>query len=157
RIHSMLFQQRCTFGVWVRGLWSLWRKLLKVHADGKGPDHGEVFVSLDREMFPVNPGFQSTVDGLQEVVAVGLNGEADQVRSQQSIEQLTLPWADTESFRIGPRNMPKDRHTRVGTFFLNQPRYERKVIVLHQHYRMFDSTHFLQNGRCKLSIDLLIV
>src|SRR5690242_11778634 len=45
RFHSMFFQQRGPFRVWVGGLWHLWRKLLKVHTDGKGPDHGEVFVA----------------------------------------------------------------------------------------------------------------
>ena len=42
--------------------------------------------------------------------------KADQIGAQKSIENLALPGANAKSLRIGPRNMPEDRHTGVGPF-----------------------------------------
>ena len=69
-------------------------------------------------MFPVDARFQSSVHRLQEVVAVRLDMKADQVRSQQSVDQLALPGADRKRLGIRPWDMPENRHARVRPFFL---------------------------------------
>ena len=48
-----------------------------------------------------------------------LNVEADEVRAQQAVQQLTLPRANAEGFRIRPGNMPEDGHARVGMLGLD--------------------------------------
>ena len=55
-----------------------------------------MLVALDREVFPVNFGFEYVVHGIQEVVAVCLRMKADQVRSQQTVKQFPLPGTDAE-------------------------------------------------------------
>jgi len=49
---------------------------------GKGFYHGAVFLAIDCEVLPINPRFQGAIHGLQEVRAVRLNVETDQVRAQ---------------------------------------------------------------------------
>ena len=46
--------------------------------------------------------------------------KADQIRAQQPVEQVALPWADAERFRVGPRDVPEDGHARVGPLVLDQ-------------------------------------
>jgi hypothetical protein len=58
-----------------------------------------------------------------------LNMESDQIRSEHAIQQLLLPGAYAEGFRVGPGNVPKQRDARVGPRFLEHSRQERKVVI----------------------------
>ena len=87
---------------------------------------------VDRKPLPLNAAFEHLVHGVEEVVAVRLDLEADQVGAQQAVQQFALPGADSERLGIGPGNVPEDRHARVGTQLLHQPRQQREVVVLHQ-------------------------
>ena len=62
------------------------RRFLKVHADGEWADAGEVAASIDRKPLPLDARLESTVDGLQKIVAMRLNVEPDQVRAQQPLQ-----------------------------------------------------------------------
>jgi len=42
--------------------------------------------TVDREPLPLNPAFERLVHGFEEVVAVLLDLETDQVRTQQAIQ-----------------------------------------------------------------------
>ena len=83
------------------------------HADRERPDQREVAVAVDREALPIDARFQRAVHGLQKVVAVRLDVEADQVGAQQAVEQFALPRADAEGLRIRPGDVPEDGDARI--------------------------------------------
>jgi hypothetical protein len=45
-----------------------------------------VILALDGEVLPVDAGFECAVDGAEEIVAVSLDVEADEVRAEQAVE-----------------------------------------------------------------------
>ena len=53
-----------------------------LHADRKWPHRGEPVTPADARLFVVDARFQYAIDRLQEVTAVGLDVETDQVRAQ---------------------------------------------------------------------------
>ena len=61
---------------------------------GNGRTEREMAAAVDREMLPVDARFQSAVHGVQEIVAVRLDVEADQIGAQHAVEQFALPGAD---------------------------------------------------------------
>ena len=85
-----------------------------------------------------------------------LNVETDQVRSQQPIQEFTLPRANSKAFGIGPRNVPEDGNPRIRTPLFDDPRQKRKVIVLHQHYWIVFPRDFFQHRGGELFIHGLI-
>jgi hypothetical protein len=66
------------------------------NTDREWEDGGSMLVALDREVFPVNFRLEYVVYCIQEVVAMGLGVKANQVGSQQTVEQLALPRTDAE-------------------------------------------------------------
>src|SRR5882724_2994914 len=84
-------------------------------------------------MFPVDARLEHAVHRFQEIVAMGLDMETNQVCSQQAFQQFTPPGTDAEGFRIRPGNMPEDGYTRVRPVQFNQPRQQSEVIILNQY------------------------
>src|SRR5881396_3180442 len=105
-------------------------------ADRKGLDGGHALAAGDREALPVNPRLERAVDRLEEVVAVVLRVEADEVGAQHPGEQLRLPGADREGLGVRPRDVPEDRHTGVGPLRLDERGQQREVVVLDQDERL---------------------
>jgi hypothetical protein len=97
------------------------------------------------------------IHGLQEVRAVGLNVEANQVRAQQSVYEFSLPGTNTECLRVRPRDMPEDCHARIGARLLNHPGQKREVIILGQQHRTVHALHLLQHRIGEPPVGRLIV
>ena len=53
--------------------------------------------------------------------------------------------------------MPKESHARIGPALLDQSGQQRKVIILHQHYRPDDVFHFFEQSIRELSVHFLIM
>ena len=113
--------------------------------------------ALHREVFPVDARFDNAVDRLQEVGAVRLNVEAEEIGAQQPVHQFALPRTNPERLRIRPGNMPEDGHARVGPALLDHSRQQGKVIILHQHDRAADVLHLFQQGVRELAVHFLIM
>ena len=86
------------------------------------------------------------VHGLQEVVAVVLGVEPEQVVAEHPVEQFVGPRADAERLRVGPRDVPELRHHQVRPRGLQQPRQEGEVVVLDEDERRA-ALRFLKHGR----------
>ena len=86
---------------------------LGIDADRIGPDAGRQPAAGHRKMLPVDLGFQRAVDGVQEVVAVVLDVEGQQVVAQQAVENFLLPGADAEHLGIRPGNVPELDHDQI--------------------------------------------
>src|ERR1035438_2531959 len=88
---------------------------------------------------------------------MGLNVEANQIRSQQAIDQFSLPRTDSKRFRVRPWYMPEDRNPRVRTRLLDHPGQEREMIILGQEYGTLQPFHFFQHRVGEASIRSLIM
>ena len=86
-----------------------------------------------------------------------LNVEANEVRAQQSFDQFALPGANPEHFRVGPGNVPENRHPGVGPDVFHHAWNERQVIVLRQENRGVHIRHLLQNGVGEALVDPLVL
>src|SRR6266567_8517328 len=53
--------------------------------------------------------------------------------------------------------MPEDSYASVGPALLNHSRQQRKMIILHQHHRLTDILHFLEQSVRKLPVHFLIM
>src|SRR5579871_4338360 len=96
---------------------------------------GVVIQTLHRGMIPVDARFNDAVDRLQEIRAMGLNVEPDQIGAEQAIYQISLPWTNPERLWIRPGDVPEDCDSRLRPLLLDHPREQREVIVLHQNDR----------------------
>ena len=85
-----------------------------------------------------------------------LRVKTNQVRPQQSVNQLTLPGTNSEHFRIRPRNMPENCYARIRTGFLHHSRQEREVIILRQQDGRFRAFHFIEHRIGKVPVGLLV-
>src|SRR5208282_4288928 len=106
--------------------------LVPLYADGVGTHSRLMPVAENGEVLPVGSRLQCPVDRSEKVVAVRLQMKTDAVCAQQSVDQLRLPRADAEGFRIGPGNVPEDGHTHAGTGTLDDLRQKSKVVILHE-------------------------
>src|SRR5213083_2849080 len=106
-------------------------------------------------MLPVNAGFQGAIDCLQEVGAMGLDMEADEVSTQQTIQQFALPRADRKGPPISARECAKKWRRVRPALFLYQAWQQPKVVVLGQKHRLFGAVHLLQDCLGKLPVCLL--
>ena len=156
RLHADFLQQRRLLLMRV-GLLLLLGDRGHDNADGKRPHHGHVVAAIHVPAVPLDARFQDAVHGLQEIVAVRLDMEPDQVRSQQSVEQLALPRTDAERFRVRPRDMPEHADARVRTALLDHPRQQREVIVLHDHDRLLHVAHLVPERVGELLVDALVL
>ena len=55
----------------------------------------------------IDARLDAAVDGFEEVVAVVLHVERQQIVAEQAVENLVLPRADAERFAVGPGNVPE--------------------------------------------------
>ena len=110
-----------------------------------------------RESLPVDARLERPVDGLEEVVAVVLRVEPDQVGAQHAGQQLGLPGADAEGLEVRPRDVPEDRHARVGALGLDERRQRREVIVLDEDQRRFGVLDLVQHRVGELAVHLQVV
>ena len=116
-----------------------------------------MLTAIDREVLPIDTGLQGAVHCFQKVVAMRLDVESDQVRSEHAVEQLALPGTDGERLGIGPGNVPENRHTRVGTPFLDHARQEGKVIILHEHGGARFTFHLVEESVGEFPVHGLVV
>ncbi len=116
-----------------------------------------MFVAFDGEALPVEPRLKRAVHRLQEIVAVRLHVETDQVGAQQPVQQFALPGADAERFRVRPRDVPEDRNPGIRPPLLDHARQQSEMIVLHKNHRVLSSGHLLQCGIGELAIHLLVL
>src|SRR5439155_678832 len=66
-------------------------------------DRGQLAAVGDSEHLPVDPGFQHTVDGVDEVVAVKLRVESEDARAQETVDRLLEARVDREMFTVSYR------------------------------------------------------
>ena len=85
------------------------------------------------------------------------NVEANQVRAQQPIEQLSLPRANAESLGIGPWNMPEDRHASLWPRRFHQLRKQSQVVVLDKNRGVGARRDLLKHRGGEFLVHLLVV
>ncbi len=124
---------------------------------GKRLHRRHVLAPGDREALPVDAGLDGALHRVQEVVAVVLGVEADEVGAQHAQEQLVLPRADREGLEVRPRDVPEDRGARVRALALDEPGQQREVIVLDQHHRRLGARDLLQHRGGELLVDRPVV
>ena len=103
-----------------------------------------VLTAHDGEAIPLDPSLDRPLHRLQEVVAVELRVEADEVGAEHAEQDLLLPGTDADGLEVRPRDVPEERDARVGPGLFHQPRQQREVIVLHEHDGLLDGLHLLQ-------------
>ena len=80
---------------------------LEIDADREWPHQSRMTAPVHLVPIVVNPCFDLAVDRIQEVLAVVMNVEAEQVVAQQSVKQLFSPREGPEDLAIGPGNVPE--------------------------------------------------
>jgi len=110
----------------------------KRHADGEGFHQGRVSLFVDAEPFPINPGFEGPVHSVEEIVAVELGVEPDEVCSEHAVKEVLLPGTDAEGFGIRPGDVPERGDACVGPFLFQEAGQEREMIILDQHTGFLD-------------------
>ncbi len=112
---------------------------------------------MDGEALPFDAGFKKAIHGVQKVAAMRLNVEADEIGSEQPVEQFLPPRADAERLRVGPRDVPEDGHAGVGSLGLDERRQPREVVVLDEQQWLLDIGDFVEDGVGELLIHALVV
>src|ERR1700682_4600276 len=129
---------------------------LKGDADGVRANAREMALAIDVEAIPCRERLDGAVDAMQEVIAMRLDVEADQVGAEHPVNQVALPGADAEDLRIGPGNMPENGDPGVRARFLDHAGEQGEMIVLGQNDGRLDAFHFFEKGVGETPIDLLI-
>src|SRR5262249_10421869 len=93
---------------------------LRCDADRERFDMARSLPAYDGEVLPVDPRLECAVHSLEEIVAVELDVEADQVRSQHALKELALPRGDPKRLRVWPRYVPEERDASVRPLFPNE-------------------------------------
>ncbi len=91
---------------------------------------------------------------VEEVGHVGRGVEAEQVRSQQSLQHLSAPWDAGERLPWGEGDVPEECYVAIGQLFAEGGRHQGEVHVL-QPYRIL-WTGLLQSCIDKSLVDLLV-
>ena len=133
------------------------RGLRKRDTDRVGAHASHVASAVDGETIPFGESFEGAVHCCQEIIAVRLDVETDEIGSQKAIQQFALPGADAEDFGIGPGDMPEDGYASVGARFLDHAGKQREVIVLDEDDGRFGAFHFLEHGVGKVAIHALVI
>lgn len=97
------------------------------------------------------------VHSLKEEVAVSLDMKADQIGAPKPVDNFALRGTNTECLRVGPRNVPENRHAGIGPFFLHEMREQCKVIIVDEQRRMLGPGHLLQHCLREPVVYFLIV
>ncbi len=121
------------------------------------PHARRVLAPAHRQPVPLDAAFEGAIDGLQKILAMRLNVEADDVGAQHAVQQFLLPRADFEGLGIRPRDVPEHRDARVRPRFLDEPRQEGEVVVLHEDDRPLDIVHLVEHGVGELPVHLPVV
>ncbi len=101
-----------------------------IHTDGEGAHLGFVAAARDRKRLPVPAALQGAIDTFEEVVAVVLGVEAEQVVAEQAVQNLPRPRADQELVHVRPGDVPEVGDGQIGPGFLEQTGQQGEVIIL---------------------------
>ena len=85
-------------------------------------DAGEVAAVGNRRRLALDARLHITIDRLHEVLAVEARVEAEDGTSEQPLEELLTPRADTERLGVRPRNVPEGDDGGFGQPFSDQAR-----------------------------------
>ena len=115
-----------------------------VDADRDGLDRRHPAAGPHRAARHVRP--ELVARGGDEVAAVALQLESQQVVGEQPGQQLAPPRADAEPVRMRPRNVPEQRRPGAGTSRAQGGRHQRQVVVLNEHRRRGVGQLLLDDG-----------
>ncbi|MCR4414716.1 MAG: hypothetical protein NUV77_20055 [Thermoguttaceae bacterium] len=104
-------------------------------------------------MLHVDLRLDRAVHGVQEVVAVVLDVERQEVVAQQAVQDFVLPRADAERLAIGPGDVPELGDHEVVAGILEHPRQQGEVVVLDEHHRRF-AADLVEHRGGELPVDL---
>jgi len=130
RLDSDLPQHPLLRRLFFRG--SRFHQAFEADADGERLYRCRMASPGDRESLPVDFRFKKPVDGFQKIIAMKLNMESYEVRSEHPLEDLLTPRADAVGFGVRPRDVPEKRHFRIGTLLLDHQGEEREMIILNE-------------------------
>ena len=127
-----------------------------VDADRLRPDVRDLAAARHGEAVHLDARLQGAVHRLQEVVAVVLDVESQQVVAEQAVEDFVLPGADAEDLAVGPGDVPELQHHQVRPGLLEHPRQQGEVVVLHEDHGR-PARHFFEHGVGELAVDAAVV
>ena len=156
-LDSQLSEQRAAFLLSGQVAASLRNVAGQFDADRERLDGGEVIIALDGEVLPIDARLEDAVYGIEEIVAVTANMEADEIRTKEAIEQFALPRADFKRLRCGPGDVPEDCDARLGEAIFQHPRQQGKMIVLNKDHGILFAGDFLDESVGKLLVDCVVV
>src|SRR5215472_6848214 len=113
-------------------------------------------VSIDTKAVPFDSALQGLIHGLEKIVAMRLDMKADQIRTQQPVQQFALPRTDPERLGVWPRDMPKNGDAGIRTLGLDHAGEQCKVVVLNQHEWPVRAFNLFENCFGKFLIDALV-
>src|ERR1700730_18439711 len=114
-------------------------------------------VALYGEALAIDARFHNSIGCLEEVIAVRLYMETDQVGAQESIHQFSLPRTNAECLLVGPRNMPENCHPSIASSLFEKPGQQREMVVLHQNHRVYRAFHLFEQSVSELVVDSLVM
>ena len=85
-------------------------------------------------MLGVYARFDRALDGFQEICAVVLQVEPEQIVPQHSVKQFVLPGKCPEGLAIGPGYVPELSHREFWIIPLQHCRQKGQVIVLYENH-----------------------
>src|SRR5260370_40612808 len=109
------------------------------------------------ETFAIDARFHNPIGCLEEVIAVRLYVETNQVGAQESVHEFSLPRANAECLLVGPRNVPENCHPSIASSLFDKPGQQREMVVLHQNDRVKRTFHLFDDSVSELVVDSLVV
>ena len=85
-----------------------------------------------------------------------LQVEAQQIVTQEAIQDFRPPGADAEDFIVGPGNVPELRHHQIGLRFFEHPGQQGKMVVLDEDDGAPGIGHLGKDHLGKLAVDGLV-
>ena len=126
-----------------------------IDADRHRHDGARAAVEPDARRFDLDLGPELLLRRQQEVAAIALELEREQVVGQQAGEDLAPPRTDAQPIGIRPRNVPEQRRPGVGAARPQRRRDQREVIVLDEDRRL-GRRELLVDRRGEPDVDLLV-
>src|SRR5260370_14399863 len=114
-------------------------------------------VTVYGETFAMDARFHNPIGCLEEVIAVRLYVETDQVGAQESIHEFSLPRANAECLLVGPRNVPENCHPSIASSLFDKPGQQREMVVLHQNDRVNRAFHLFYASVTELVVVSLVM
>ena len=81
--------------------------LIKVNADGERPHHRRLPAPTDLEALEIHLGLNGAVHGVEKILAVVAQVEAEKIVSQQSAKQCLFPGKRLEDHPVRPGDVPE--------------------------------------------------